>query len=235
MNSTELSHTSPLVDALARELSAVLTKGLSKTGSRWVEMALRGKILPYELRFAVGETAEEQRLRLEIIRDDWLGAIEGLDARARWRFVLRKYYFAQLLPLSDRALELAIARSESGAVDEQSAREAAEIASRLRAVGAEARRRAPEAADAVDELLSEALLDCRYAAGLVDVTSLRLGRRSKPAAPGPVTCHRCGETSPAGSKFCNHCGARLNCPSCGKVIEPGDRFCSQCGHDLETQ
>src|SRR5262249_6050094 len=39
---------------------------------------------------------------------------------------------------------------------------------------------------------------------------------------------------PAGSKFCNHCGAAFppTCPSCGHANPPGAKFCSNCGTSL---
>ena len=51
---------------------------------------------------------------------------------------------------------------------------------------------------------------------------------------GMTICPACKAQIPAGSKFCNHCGAKLNtkCPSCGAAIAPGSSFCSECGQKL---
>lgn len=51
---------------------------------------------------------------------------------------------------------------------------------------------------------------------------------------GMTLCPACKAQIPAGSKFCNHCGAKLNtkCPSCGAAIAPGSSFCSECGQKL---
>jgi class 3 adenylate cyclase/tetratricopeptide (TPR) repeat protein len=49
-----------------------------------------------------------------------------------------------------------------------------------------------------------------------------------------VTCPDCGVEPPAGSAFCNGCGAKLVviCASCGATPPPGSRFCNGCGATL---
>jgi class 3 adenylate cyclase len=49
-----------------------------------------------------------------------------------------------------------------------------------------------------------------------------------------VTCPECGNDAPAGSAFCNGCGARLErvCPACGATPPPGSGFCNGCGASL---
>jgi len=47
-----------------------------------------------------------------------------------------------------------------------------------------------------------------------------------------IPCVECGETAPAGSRFCNHCGAELRCPNCGAKNLPDSRYCNQCGGSL---
>lgn len=51
---------------------------------------------------------------------------------------------------------------------------------------------------------------------------------------GMIVCPNCREQITAGSKFCNHCGMKLNtkCPDCGADITQGSAFCSECGHKL---
>ena len=49
---------------------------------------------------------------------------------------------------------------------------------------------------------------------------------------GASVCPSCGQSVPAGAKFCSNCGAKLVCPSCGQAIVPGAKFCSNCGHQL---
>ena len=55
-----------------------------------------------------------------------------------------------------------------------------------------------------------------------------------PTAAGMIVCPVCRTQVPAGSKFCNHCGAKLNlkCPGCGADVTPGSAFCSECGQKL---
>ena len=53
-------------------------------------------------------------------------------------------------------------------------------------------------------------------------------------ATGMIVCPACKAQLPAGSKFCNHCGEKLDtkCPACGSDITPGSAFCSECGQKL---
>ena len=53
-------------------------------------------------------------------------------------------------------------------------------------------------------------------------------------ASGMVICPKCKGQISAGSKFCNHCGTRLNntCPNCGAPVTEGSAFCSECGQKL---
>lgn len=51
-----------------------------------------------------------------------------------------------------------------------------------------------------------------------------------------MTCTSCGTELQAHSRFCSHCGAKVNlasnqkCASCGAALKPGAKFCQQCGH-----
>lgn len=49
-----------------------------------------------------------------------------------------------------------------------------------------------------------------------------------------MTCPTCGHEAPAGSDFCNGCGARLarTCGACGATPPPESRFCNSCGAPL---
>ena len=51
-----------------------------------------------------------------------------------------------------------------------------------------------------------------------------------------MTCPQCGHDPPAGSPFCNGCGAKLDvaCARCGKTPPPGSQFCNGCGATLGT-
>ena len=53
-------------------------------------------------------------------------------------------------------------------------------------------------------------------------------------AVGMIVCPSCKAQLTAGSKFCNHCGTKLNtkCPNCGADITQGSAFCSECGEKL---
>jgi class 3 adenylate cyclase/tetratricopeptide (TPR) repeat protein len=51
-----------------------------------------------------------------------------------------------------------------------------------------------------------------------------------------MICPACGHDVPAGSAFCNGCGAKLvrTCASCGTTPPQGSRFCNGCGADLQA-
>ena len=57
---------------------------------------------------------------------------------------------------------------------------------------------------------------------------------------GSAYCPKCHAANPAGSKFCNDCGALMaqpagdtvSCPQCGKANPAGSRFCNECGAQM---
>ena len=50
-------------------------------------------------------------------------------------------------------------------------------------------------------------------------------------AAATAACGACGAQTPAGKKFCIHCGTprQASCPACGEPLLPGARFCAECG------
>ena len=49
-----------------------------------------------------------------------------------------------------------------------------------------------------------------------------------------MLCPECQFDNPAGSKFCNECGSKLDitCPNCSNLNPAGSKFCNECGHNL---
>ena len=49
-----------------------------------------------------------------------------------------------------------------------------------------------------------------------------------------MNCPQCRQDNPAGAKFCNGCGSRLElvCADCGHPNVPGSRFCNECGKPI---
>ncbi|MBE9530680.1 MAG: zinc ribbon domain-containing protein, partial [Proteobacteria bacterium] len=49
-----------------------------------------------------------------------------------------------------------------------------------------------------------------------------------------MQCPECQFDNPAGSKFCNECGSKLDitCPNCNNLNPAGSKFCNECGHGL---
>jgi membrane protease subunit (stomatin/prohibitin family) len=63
---------------------------------------------------------------------------------------------------------------------------------------------------------------------------------SSGAGTASVKCGKCGATTPASSKFCNECGAKIEtiatgglCIKCGSALHAGAKFCSDCGASQE--
>lgn len=56
-------------------------------------------------------------------------------------------------------------------------------------------------------------------------------------AANGIVCQVCRRESPAGARFCTHCGERfgLRCRSCGASAAPDARFCGECGAALTDQ
>ncbi|UCD78684.1 MAG: AAA family ATPase [Desulfobacterales bacterium] len=49
-----------------------------------------------------------------------------------------------------------------------------------------------------------------------------------------MKCRKCQFENPAGAKFCNECGNKLDlaCTKCGHVNPSGSKFCNECGRNL---
>ena len=49
-----------------------------------------------------------------------------------------------------------------------------------------------------------------------------------------MKCRKCQFENPAGAKFCNECGSKLElvCPQCHNGNPPGSKFCNECGRHL---
>jgi class 3 adenylate cyclase len=49
-----------------------------------------------------------------------------------------------------------------------------------------------------------------------------------------MNCRSCGQSNPAGARFCNECATPLEaaCGACGRENPPGAKFCNQCGAPL---
>lgn len=64
--------------------------------------------------------------------------------------------------------------------------------------------------------------------------SIVVGGACSKVTEGMAVCPSCKAQIPAGSKFCNHCGAKLQnkCPNCGAEIAQDSLFCSECGSKL---
>jgi hypothetical protein len=52
-----------------------------------------------------------------------------------------------------------------------------------------------------------------------------------------MQCPECQFDNPAGSKFCNECGCKLDitCPNCSNLNPAGSKFCNECGHILSKR
>jgi tetratricopeptide (TPR) repeat protein len=52
-----------------------------------------------------------------------------------------------------------------------------------------------------------------------------------------MQCPECQFKNPAGAKFCNECGSKLDitCPNCSNLNPAGSKFCNECGHILSKR
>jgi len=59
-------------------------------------------------------------------------------------------------------------------------------------------------------------------------------RSRRVSATTTVACGSCGAQTPAGKKFCIHCGSAVRhaCPTCGEPVLAGAKFCAECGAAL---
>ncbi len=67
-----------------------------------------------------------------------------------------------------------------------------------------------------------------------------MSNMGKPAS-ATKACPKCGTQVPADSKFCTHCGARMDeaagggiCAKCGAKLTPGAKFCPECGTPTQS-
>ena len=60
--------------------------------------------------------------------------------------------------------------------------------------------------------------------------------QGQPQQSAGTACPSCGHINPAGAKFCQECGTKLEtgirCPSCGHINPAGAKFCQECGARL---
>lgn len=199
----------PLVSQVMTVLMDELTGGFTAEQVEWALAVMRDHILPYELRFASEDTEEGRRARVQLIIGDLQEALAGKPAPERWRVIQRMFYTACLLPLSDEAFDLALERLNTGEKTDRLRVQAQKLRERLARLVERMRERAPQVHEALAAVISEASVDLSYAAGDVDVMSLRLGAIHSQRRSGVATCPSCGTANPGGSRFCNQCGTAL--------------------------
>jgi len=69
--------------------------------------------------------------------------------------------------------------------------------------------------------------------------AFKTGGAPQAAAPATSPCPSCGQASPAGAKFCSHCGQPIGvsrkCAGCGADLPAAANFCPQCGQSAATE
>lgn len=203
------SQLKPLIDEVITALMDELTDGLTAEQVEWSLSVMRSTILPYELRFAADDTDEGKAARTQLIIGDLKQELAGHSARERYRTIQRRFYISRLLPLSDEAFDLALRRMNGEATGAQMSGEVQALRDRLNKLIARMKEKAPQVHEALAGVISETSVDLAYAAGEVDVMSLRVGRVHSRSQSGVATCPKCATANPAGSRFCNRCGADL--------------------------
>ena len=209
MSERQGSELKPLVDEIMAVLANELTDGFTAEQAEWAQAVMRDYILPYELRFASEDTEDGKRARIQLIIGDLQEALSGKPTPERWRIIQRMFYTASILPLSDEAFDLALERLNTGEKTDRLRAQAHSLRERLAKLVERMRERAPQVYEALAGVISETSLDLSYAAGEVDVMSLRLGAMHSQRRSGVATCPNCGTANPGGSRFCNRCGTAL--------------------------
>lgn len=88
---------------------------------------------------------------------------------------------------------------------------------------------------AVDNNLKYSLAIAGIVVAVVGViftlAGIRKSKEEKEAQAAPIKCVYCGETNPAGSKFCRKCGKPTvkKCVNCGAILDLDAKYCNTCG------
>lgn len=209
MAQVKSSELKPLIDQVITALMDELTDGFTAEQVEWVLQVMRSTILPYQLRHAADDTDEGKRTRVQLVIRDLKQALAGQPPHQRWRAIQQTYYTARLLPLSEGAFDLALKRLHTGKTTDETRARVAFLRAALSRLTERMEQKAPRAAQALASVISETSVDLAYAAGEVDVMSLRVGHVHSQRTSHMVICPGCGTANPPGSRFCNRCGTAL--------------------------
>jgi len=223
---------SPLIDEVTAALKSELADGFPAQQADWAMSAMRDTILPHRLRLAADDTDAGKAAQTRLVLGDLQEVLSGKSPRERWQTIVRLYYTARLLPLSDRAFALALRRLEAGEATAALRADAAALQGALLSLVEGMRARAPQVHEALVNVISEASVDCSYVAGNGCAMSLRLGAIRAQLKGAATTCPGCGAGCGGEARFCKACGHPLVCRHCGATLRRAAPFCTQCGGRL---
>lgn len=156
------------------QISAHIGRNLNPAQAAWAAEAFRVSILPETYHSAAPETQADLILQARSVAEEILSEWSGLDGSRKWRWILSKAYACQLLPLSRESFRLAQA-FHAGDRSEQIRSRARVVERRLSAILQGMDQDAPLHRRALADMVSEIVLDCRYAQGMGEGVSLRMG------------------------------------------------------------
>jgi hypothetical protein len=154
-----------------------LTEGLDAAQVDWATRAYESAVLPYHLRTSPAAPDDQRRRIAEAVAQEIRDSVAGLSPEEKWARIVREYYAAALLPLSDAAFRLAQRTYRDGAAGAQESQEADQLRRWVDELAERMGREAPDAREALAHTLSETLLDLEYAQRPSNVVSFRLNAR----------------------------------------------------------
>jgi hypothetical protein len=176
MNETEQARLNTAIKQVMKNISASLVAGLEAQETAWILRAYERTVLPFRMRPAAQEPDLALRQRISAVSRSINGSVGRLPPAEKMRVAKQQYYAALLAPISSLASDLARAQAKRETVDGEIQRKAGQVMAHLDAYVNKIEGEPAWLREGIQTELSEALLDCRYAAEAGYVMSLRLHR-----------------------------------------------------------
>jgi hypothetical protein len=162
--------------AVLELIGAEIGRSMSKAQTDWALQAFKRYILPDYFRQGEPQNEAELKLQAQIVASDILEEWQGLSGAEKWAWMLRKTYLARLQPLCETAWGLAKAKSSQTPISEADIQRAREILDTLQSVRKQMQAVAPATLRELSEVISEIRVNCKYALGQGEGTSLEINR-----------------------------------------------------------
>jgi hypothetical protein len=157
-------------------IGAEISRSLSKAQAEWAWQAFERYILPGYFRQGEPEDEAELKLQAQIVAGDINEEWQGLSGVEKWAWMLRKTYLARLQPLYEAAWRLAEAKSSQTPINETELQRARDTLDTLQIMRKQMQTVAPHTLKELSEVISEIQMNCKYALGQGEGTSLEINR-----------------------------------------------------------